>query len=150
MRLLGWLVIALVVLSVGCDSRPKRVKVSGQVLIDGEPLNVGTVQFVPEGSRPAVGQLDDQGRFTLTTFDEGDGCVLGKHRVAVIANEMLSGNRMRYYAPIVYGNFETSDLTVDIDGPTDDLVIELSWHGGKPFTVDMDADGGDIDPATME
>jgi hypothetical protein len=24
-------------------------------------------------------------------------------------------------------------LTIDIDGPTDALVINLSWDGGKPF-----------------
>jgi hypothetical protein len=38
-------ILTLLVLS-GCDSRPKRVAVSGKVLIDGEPLTYGTVIFL--------------------------------------------------------------------------------------------------------
>lgn len=81
-------IAAVAILLSGCgDSHPKRVPVSGRVLIDGKPVETGYIQLVPAEDCPATGTLGRGGRFTLTTFDEGDGCVLGQHRVAVTARE---------------------------------------------------------------
>lgn len=120
----------------GCsDGRPTRVAVSGKVLIDGKPLTKGIVQLVPEGSRPAAGKLDSEGRFTLTSYDDdvGDGVVLGTHRVMVVAKEMLSESKAKWLAPPKYADLRSSGLSVEITEPTDDLTIELTWNGGKPF-----------------
>lgn len=119
----------------GCgDGRPKRVPVSGQVLIDGKPLTWGFVRLLPENGRPATGEIGPDGRFTLTTFEDGDGAVLGTHDVIVLANEQLSETTRRWHAPKKYTNAATSGLTQTIDGPTDSLVINLTWDGGHPFT----------------
>lgn len=119
---------------VGCsDGRPTRVAVSGTVLIDGQPLTRGIIQFVPEGTRPAAGKIDEQGRFTLTSYDGGDGVVLGTHRVMVAAKEMVGESKAKWLAPPKYADFRKSGLTVEVTEPTDDLTIELSWDGGKPF-----------------
>ncbi len=60
----------------GCrDGRPRRVPVSGQVLIDGQPLTVGTIRVIPTDARAATGRIDAAGRFSLMTFDKDDGCV---------------------------------------------------------------------------
>jgi hypothetical protein len=109
------------------------VPVSGQVLIDGKPLSFGAIRVIPEGARPAVGKIGPDGRFVLTTFDEGDGTVTGQHRVAVVAAEQTSPTTQRWHAPKRYAQPTTSGKTVTIDGPTDSLTIELSWGGGKPF-----------------
>lgn len=125
----------------GCgDGRPKRVKVSGQVLIDGKPLEYGFVQVMPAGERAATGKIGPNGRFTLTTFDPDDGCVLGKHNVAVIATESINGSSQRWHAPKKYVDATKSDLQVEITEPTDSLVIELTWDGGKPFIEKFDAE----------
>jgi hypothetical protein len=140
--------LPLAVPLVGCDSGPKCVPVSGQVLIDGEPVTAGTIQVVPAEGRPAQGPIDEQGRFTLTTYDENDGCVLGTHRVAVTATETLPDGRMRELVPRKYADFSRSGLTVTIDGPTRDKKIELSWEGQQPATMGGAAEG-DIDPSAM-
>jgi len=131
----------------GCGpDRPRRVPVSGRVLIDGEPITTGFVRVVPDDARPAVGKLQSDGSFRLHTFDEGDGCVTGTHRVAVLAREVLNPSELRWLAPKKYHKIETSGKTVTIDGPTDDLEIELTWDGRQPFVERFESEG-DIDPA---
>lgn len=118
----------------GCgDGRPKRVPVSGQVLIDGKPLDHGFIRVVPLGARPASGRIGPDGRFHLTTFEPGDGAVLGTHSVSVTAGEALSDTATRWHAPKKYSNTQTSGLTVTINGPTDSLIVELTWDGAGPF-----------------
>jgi hypothetical protein len=113
--------------STGCDDgRPERVTVSGRVLIDGKPLTIGNVKFVPNGARPSSGKLDQDGRFTLTCFDGNDGAVPGLHRVQVSAMEVVDQNKVRWLAPIRYANFRTSGIEIEITEPVDDLTIELS------------------------
>lgn len=118
----------------GCgDGLPRRVPVSGKVLIDGQPLKYGFVRFIPTGARPSGGKLDADGRFTLTCFEGDDGAVPGKHRVEVAANQTLSATKVRWHAPKKYNDFGTSGLEQEITEPTDAVVIKLSWQGGKPF-----------------
>lgn len=122
------------VLVAGCGSHhPARVSASGQVLIDGKPVTHGSVMFVPKGARPSTGQLDEQGRFTLTCYEGQDGAVLGEHRVAVVANEPVGGNAIRWLVPKKYADYRTSGLTVDFTASTDSLRFDLTWAGGKPF-----------------
>ena len=126
-------VTALFVAFAGCsDGRPDRITVSGRVLIDGEPLKTGIVQFVPEGARPSGGKIGEDGSFTLTCYDSDDGIVPGTHRVAVIAKEMVSESKAKWHAPPKYSDFRKSGLSFEITEPTDDLTIELNWDGGKP------------------
>lgn len=118
----------------GCsDGRPKRVAVSGKVLLDGKPLTKGVVQFVPNDSRQSAGKLDENGNFTLSCYEQGDGVVLGAHRVVVISREVVNGTSIRWLAPPKYADVRKSDLSFEITEPTEDLVIELTWNGGKPF-----------------
>jgi hypothetical protein len=113
----------------GCDDgRPTRVPIAGSVLVDGKPLTVGDVKFVPQGARPSSGKIDASGRFRLTCYDGGDGAVLGKHRVQVSASE-IKGDEVRWHAPIKYANFRTSDMTFEVSEATESLVIELKSDG---------------------
>ena len=127
------LVVGLLFIA-GCDDgRPRRVPVSGQVLIDGKPVAAGVVKIVPNDARPAYGQLDEEGRFTLTTFDKDDGCVEGTHRVMVLGRCEKNG-RYHWLAPKKYWSPKNRELTTTIEGATDSLVIELKWDGGKPYS----------------
>lgn len=124
-------VVAVSAAICGCgDGRPRRVAVSGQVLIDGEPLPHGNVRFVPEGARPSYGKVDSEGRFSLGCFEPDDGAVVGTHRVQVSASEIIKG-KVKWHAPNSYSDYRSSGLVVEIDAPTDDLVIELTWDGQK-------------------
>jgi hypothetical protein len=103
------------------------------VLIDGQPLTTGNVKFVPDKERASWGALDENGRFTLSCYERHDGATVGAHRVQVSALEVLQGNKAKWFAPKKYADFRTSGLTYEITEPTDDVKIELTWDGGKPF-----------------
>ncbi len=76
----------------GCSDSPFEVApTSGTVTIDGQAFTQGKVMFAPLGrgasaevGRPAFGRLAPDGSFTLTTYEEGDGAVVGEHWVTVI------------------------------------------------------------------
>lgn len=132
------IVLAIAAATLGCsDGLPTRVPVSGVVLIDGKPLTSGSIMVVPAGQRPAGGSIGPDGRFTLSCFAQNDGVVPGTHRVAVQANEHIGERETRWLAPKKYGNVATSGLTLTVAEPTDDVVINLSWDGKKPFVERM-------------
>jgi hypothetical protein len=72
----------------GCESRPETlgtlVPVKGKVTYKGKPLEKGIVRFEPDGyGRMASGNLQADGTYTLSTVKNGDGAVLGIHKVYV-------------------------------------------------------------------
>jgi hypothetical protein len=128
----------------GCsDGRPKRVPVSGQVLIDGQPVESGYIRVLPEEARAATSALGTGGRFTLKTYEEGDGCVPGTHCVTVIAVKSLNSTTKKWFAPKKYANRGMSGLTIEVNGPRDDVEIHLTWKGSghdQPFIERFEAE----------
>ena len=119
----------------GCgDGRPLRVPVSGQVRIDGRPLQHGYVRFVPSGARASKSKLSSDGRFSLHCFEPGDGAVLATHQIEVCGMERIHDWEFRLHAPKKYADLRTSGLTKEIKGPENAMLLELSWEGEKPFT----------------
>jgi hypothetical protein len=142
-KLSNQLALALIAtaLLVGCDDRPKRVPVAGQVLIDGKPLTQGYVRLVPADGHPATGIVDSSGNFRLTTFEADDGCIQGTHPITIIAKEQITPTRMKWLVPKKYQDVATTDQQITIDAPTDSLKIELTWDGGQPFIEDSETSG---------
>ena len=73
---------------LGCsEQHPPTAAVHGKVTLNGKPLPVGAVMFSPistkEKSRPAYGEIQPDGTFTLGTYDKEDGAIVGKHTVTV-------------------------------------------------------------------
>ena len=132
-------VLSLALVSiVGCsDGRPARVNVSGRVTIDGKPLTLGSVKFVPEGARPSSGSINSEGQFNLSCYEDDDGVVTGLHRIQVSSYEVM-GEKVNRHAPIKYANYTTSGITFEVMAPTDSLVIEL-YADGRPAKVHDDA-----------
>ena len=128
----------LLVVATGCsDGRPKRVPVSGKVLIDGEPLKFGAVMFVPDTGRASSGTLNADGHFVLTCYSDNDGALIGTHKVQVFGQETINNTTARIHAPKKYGDLKNSGLSQEISGPTDSVVIKLTWKGNvpdKPYT----------------
>jgi hypothetical protein len=77
----------------GDPSKPKLGRVSGKVMYKGQPVTKGVVSFVPVGGpgaqtgQAAAGEIGSDGSYTLTTFEQGDGAVVGEHTVLVQARE---------------------------------------------------------------
>lgn len=123
------------VLVTGCNSNPPVAPVSGIVTLDGEPLKFGTVMFQhTEGGQPAVGEIQSDGTFALSTFNPGDGAIVGSHLVRVAcytsqdpANAENVGDSLgELLIPRQYTIATTSSLTADVpeDGLSD-LQLEL-------------------------
>jgi hypothetical protein len=128
--------IPVVLLVAGCGpGGPAVVPVSGQVLIDGQPLAAGIegfIRVVPQDGRPASGSIDPQtGKFQLTTVEPGDGCITGTHKVVVILQQMV-GQESVSLIPEKYRDLKETDLQVTVEGPTDSLQVELTGPLKKP------------------
>lgn len=61
--------------------------------MDGKPLSGGRVMFQPIASgddkvvgRPAIGSIQPDGSFKLTTYKDGDGALVGSHHPVVMEN----------------------------------------------------------------
>lgn len=89
----GWLAICSIALvaTAGCSQSPyEMAPVRGSVTVDGTPLTACQVMFAPratervaDSGKPAIGWLDDEGKFELSTYSEGDGAVVGEHLVTL-------------------------------------------------------------------
>jgi hypothetical protein len=85
------LVLVSLLLSGGCGhSGPETVAIQGKLTFEGGKVPPHcTVYFQPQQAakglplRPANSKIDDQGRFTVTSFRRGDGLVPGTYGVTV-------------------------------------------------------------------
>ena len=119
-----WLLPAALALLAGCDSggRQKTAVVNGKVTYRSKPVAGGTVTFIPDaGGPPASGELNADGTFTLTTYKSGDGAVVGKHKVFIVAMEDMTGKLPEQRnptppptVPMKYTSLATTPLTADV------------------------------------
>ncbi len=68
----------------GDSDLPETVEVEGTIKYKGEPLKGGLVTFHPKaGRKPGIGELREDGTFSISTYEPGDGAELGEHVVTV-------------------------------------------------------------------
>ena len=58
---------------------------SGKVTFQGRAVPEGTITFYPEEGRSATARLKPDGTYSLTTFEEGDGAIVGPCEVTIEA-----------------------------------------------------------------
>jgi hypothetical protein len=75
----------LTLVNVGCGSKyPPTAPVKGKIAINGKPVTTGRISFHPvTGERPALANIQPDGSYSLTTFQRGDGALLGHHKVSI-------------------------------------------------------------------
>ncbi len=116
----------------GCGGRDPdelpTVAASGTVTYKDKPVEKGTIHFQPRKGRPASGVIDG-GKFSLSTYQPGDGAVVGKHDIAVEVTEevkMKDGDTgVKYLIPEKYSNHLKSGINVDIP-PGGDKNIQIN------------------------
>ena len=89
----SWIMAAflLVIVATGCKPSPfVLVPVSGTVLLDGQPLAGGVINFQPlatganaTGGPGSTARIDPSGRYSLATMSGQPGAVAGRHRVKI-------------------------------------------------------------------
>lgn len=116
----------------GCGRKQDApVPVHGKVLLDGQPLTKGGIATTTTNGRGAMGRIQPDGTFKLTTLDEGDGARVGTHKVAIAVYEGEAtgpeGDHGKLLIPQRYTSPTSSDLTIEVtaDGPNEP-VLELS------------------------
>jgi hypothetical protein len=88
----GVVVCLLAIALAGCGGGPRMAKVTGRVTVAGQPLTTGTIMFHPESGPTAVGGINADGTYTLSTLKPGDGAVVGAHRVTIEATKVGPGS----------------------------------------------------------
>lgn len=144
--------LCLLILTPGCgdqavSDRPETYPVSGVVTQNGTPVEGANVVFeLADGSKSAVGTTDAQGRYTLTTFEAGDGAIAGRHKVTVSkydrpATSSATGDAADAANEDV-GDYETADSETDADlEPKNLLPPQYADPATSGFTADVTADG---------
>ena len=123
---------------LGCNQSAKVGRVRGVVLLDGKPLSTGVVRFLPDAGRSATGQIQSDGTYSLGTYTQSDGALIGTHKVAIIANESGGDDRPAYerfnqktktLIPERYAAAGTSGLTFEVK--PGDNVANFELKSGK-------------------
>jgi len=81
------LVPLLTLILSGCagSDRPSMAPASGIVTLNGEPVDGASLTFIPTaGGRPGSAITDAQGRYTIKTYEDAPGAIIGEHKVSVI------------------------------------------------------------------
>lgn len=110
--------------------RLATVPASGTLTIDGTAFGPGTLDFIPveqsgDRFRAASAAIEEGGRFSVRTYEEGDGIVPGSYTVKVsVPLESASP------AP----NVEYFELTVGAAGDTN-IAIDLKTKKGNEGTL---------------
>lgn len=126
----------------GCSDRLRTYPVSGKVQFkSGSPVRVGTIELKSrQHDIHSRGTLNPDGTFTLTTYEEGDGAIEGKHDCVIVQfvmTEGLQGHRPSTIGVIDrrYNNYTTSGITIDIEAKRNEITIEVE---GLPNTLPTD------------
>lgn len=116
-------------LAVGCSRSPyDMARVTGKVLLDGQPLSTGSVMFAPKSTgkslksgKAALGKLEADGSFVLSTYGNKDGAVVAEHAVTVLNTKPDSeaGRRMDAKRVLVPG------------------LLQVSAEGENDFTIEL-------------
>lgn len=126
------LVTGVVLMLAGCGRGVTLVPVAGVVQVDGQPLPGGAITVAPADGRPASAVIGPDGRFTLSTFEPGDGVMPGRHQVTVVASRQLPGGRFQWLVPKQVRSLATSPLRLEVTGPTTAALVAIDTAGEKP------------------
>ncbi len=125
--------LAIIAMLSGCSDQLPTYPVQGRVqFVGGGPVRVGTIEFKSrEHGVQARGELQTDGSFSLTTYQDKDGAVAGLHDCVIVQFVMLEGvtghrpSKLGVIAP-KYNSYATSGLQVEVSPiPTNDVLIEV-------------------------
>ena len=130
LRRLG-LALAVLACLVGCGES-KTAPVNGRVkLKDGSDVSVlagYSLTFEAEGGKTsAVGDVNRDGTFKLSTFGANDGAMPGKYRVAINPPNNPDPDKppSKSKLPAKYENLDSSGLTAEIKPGPNSIELEL-------------------------
>lgn len=75
-------IACIISLLVGCESKPRRLGIQGRVVVDGAPLEFGSITFVPSFGGPKASAVIEKGQYNV---DAARGPLAGEMEVQVRA-----------------------------------------------------------------
>ena len=127
MRFVKVLFLVLSVGVAGCGGSDLKqfstAAVSGTITLAGEPLTEGRVFFYPikqsggqsgNSGKFAQGMVESDGSYELSTYGNGDGAVVGDHRVTVLSTGAGDSKPLGAYDGTVTVKAD-EDNTIDIN-----------------------------------
>ena len=130
--------LGVVVAGCGSDRLPVA-PVTGKVFYQGKPLEFGSVMFQPDKGPAGRGTIQPDGSFTLSTYSEGDGAVIGQHKVRIASFASQRPDHMAAPAdaphepgvghsqiPRKYSNLDTSGLRVEVKADNEPFEFHLT------------------------
>ena len=132
-----WIALALffafTLFMVGCGpSRPETAAVEGTVTYQGKPVEGARVTFYPPNNRPAGGTTDVEGKFSLMTFSQDDGVILGECSVAISKQTGAPPSAahpmgvVTHFLPPKYANPKTSGLIETVQSGSNSFEFNLT------------------------
>lgn len=131
------IVYGVFLVAIGCMGCGAGVesRVSGEVTVDGNPLEGGRVVFSPKGegaTQGATGKIDSSGRYEVQSGRTG-GLNAGKYAVTVAARgrtqPTASGGPPapgKLLTPPKYRSAATTDLFVNVESGSNTIDLELT------------------------
>jgi len=128
------LLLTTTLCACGENEKVPTYPVHGQVTFKGVPVTRGSVIFssLDPHSTTALGTLDKEGRYSLTTLESEEGAPAGEYVVAVLSveppasNSEISTTPPKPLVPAKYLSLETSPLRESIrKGSPNEINIEL-------------------------
>ena len=119
------------------------------VTYKGAPVADATISFVPDATAmpPAFGKTDAQGVAKMKTYVEGDGAVVGQHKISIIKSETTSSGPVTdqdspNYVPPAGGGAPPPVVKYIIpqkysSPASSGLAIEVKDSGPNEFTFDL-------------
>ncbi|MGL6195259.1 MAG: carboxypeptidase-like regulatory domain-containing protein [Thermoguttaceae bacterium] len=126
----SFLIVFVLLTFAGCNKGPALQKVTGKVLMDGEPLSNASVNFHAQaGGRPSGGTTNADGVFTLEYVDR-TGAIAGEYTVTVttaVPDPNATGLViLPETVPFIYTKPDTSPIKKTVEKGKNDITIELS------------------------
>ena len=135
-----WMSVLLVLASIGCgfgDSEGK-LGVSGTILVDGQPLEAGTISFAPEqGQGGPASAMFSNGQYKI---EAKKGLMPGKYVVKIFANATETGDQSpeEVMTGSANGDRRTPQQTIPAEYNTHSTqVIEVTANGPNKFDFDI-------------
>lgn len=132
LAIIGILSSTMLLAGCGSGSKSGEVEVKGTATIDGEPIPNGSISFIAaDKSAPTGGGVIKDGQFTAFTMP-------GPKKVLVVGNKVVgqeklydtpdspTRDKLESIVPPQYQAERTTPLEVTIEGPQDDLKLELN------------------------
>lgn len=127
-----WSLLALALLAMGCGPKTDRLGITGQVNLDGAPLDEGSIRFTSGGDAPmAAGALIREGSYRIPAEK---GLLPGEYAVVIRSPDNDAPK-------ILYEGFPTApDRIPSQYNAASTLKVQVARDGENSFKFDISSD----------